>query len=113
MATGVATAKENDVIPNYVIYCEGSNYQGRHDALASGWIEVICTTDSAKSFSGKAFQCTKCYMVIATENEPKYGIGKYAEWGAGEPIGNFSYMRVSTVRSKAATTLPTYRFRYI
>ena len=99
MIPAAGTAVDDTISPRY--------------ALASGWIEVICTTDSSKSFSGKCFQCTKCYMVIATENEPAAGIGKYAEYGYGEKIGNFNYMRVSTVKHTTSTTLPAYRFRYI
>lgn len=108
----VKAAVQDEIAPQYVIYCEDSDYQGRHDALANGWCEVVCTTDSSKSFSGKAFQCTKCYQVIVTENEPANGIGKYAQWNPGYKISTFSVMRVSTVKSTSSTTLAAYRFRY-
>lgn len=101
-----------EATPDYVIYCEGSQYQGRHDAKANGWGNVTCTTNSSLSFSGVAFQCTKCYQLIITENEPALGIGKYGEWNPGYSVGYFTNMRVSQVKSTSGTTLPAYRFRY-
>lgn len=111
-AEGTQTVVDPEIAPRYVVYCEGSQYQGRHDALASGWGDVICTTDSSKNFSGVAFQCTRCHQVIITQREPSQGIGKYAEWNPGYDVGNFTVMRVSKVKSTSAKTLPAYRFRY-
>lgn len=101
------------VEPRYVIYCENSDYQGRHAVKMCG--DAIVYVNGQHSFDGYAYQCEKCDQVIITQYRAKTSnyIGMYATYDPGYRIGNgVTVAKVSKAYSNTSNcTVTGYYFK--
>lgn len=89
-----------------------------HDMLSKAWGSLYNVTTNQYVYSnGTCWQCTRCNLVLTTQNEPESaaGLGYYSYWQADDPLSSF----LTTIYNDSAhiyyttdNTLPGITFRY-
>lgn len=89
-----------------------------HDMLSNGWCRLEnSTTNEVVYTTGTCWQCTRCNLVLTTQNEPEFsqGLGYYSFWQANEPLGTYLTVLVndsSHIYYTTSNTLYGVTFRY-
>lgn len=89
-----------------------------HDMLSNGWCRLEnSTTHEVVYPMGTCWQCTRCYLVLTTQNEPEssQGLGYYSYWQADAPTGTHLNVLVndsSHIYYTTSNKLDGVTFRY-
>lgn len=91
---------------------------GPHDMLAHGWGSIYnVTTGEWVVRSGACAQCTKCNLVIVTQNDPGSGaaLGYYTTWQPNEELSSYNtiiHQSSNNIIYTSSTSIPGIRFRF-
>lgn len=137
LATNAFAASINESAPNYTPHVYGigipnsgepgnigitralAECGGRaHDMLAHGWGSIYnVDTNEWVVSDGACAQCTRCNLVIITENDPGTGValGWYTSWQPYESLSSLVtvvHQSSSNIFYTSSTTIPGASFRY-
>lgn len=113
--TNVATKLSNNIIaPQYEPECG----TGPHTMYAQGWGEIINTTTNTTIVRyGVCAQCSKCNLVIVTQNEPDGStpLGYYTTWKIDYALTSYYtviYQSSDNIKYTNKTRIQGISFRY-
>lgn len=86
-------------------------------ALAKYLIRYNVTTGEWVVHSGACAQCTKCNLVIVTQNDPGSGaaLGYYTTWQPNEELSSYNTIinqSSNNIIYTSSTSIPGIRFRF-
>ena len=82
--------EDGGAVPRYEPHC---GRYATHDMLANGWATVFYHEGGTAFSLGCQHQCTRCFLVIATQNEPvSSSIGYWTTYQAGEKLNTMVYI---------------------